>query len=86
METSVSATDLARKLGDTLARVRFRHESFVVEKNGQPVARVVPFTENRVATLRDVVDVWASAPPDTAFADVLEQVGRDDAPAENPWV
>lgn len=85
METSVSATDLARKLGYTLARVQLRHESFVVEKNGHPVARVVPFTEGRVATLRDVLEVWASAPPDADFADVLEQVGRDDAPAENPW-
>ncbi len=85
METSVSATDLARKLGVTLARVRFRHESFVVEKNGHPVARVVPIAEDRVATFLDVLDVWSSAPPDADFADVLEQVGRDDAPAENPW-
>ena len=85
METSVSATHLARNLGVTLARVQLRHESFVVEKNGRPVARVVPLTD-RVATLRDVLDVWASAPPDADFADVLEQVGRDDAPAENPWV
>lgn len=84
METSVSATDLARKLGVTLARVQLRHESFVVEKNGRPVARVVPLND-RVATLRDVLDVWTSAPPDADFADVLEQVGRDDAPAENPW-
>lgn len=85
METRVSATDLARKLGYTLARVQLRHESFVVEKNGRPVARVVPFVEGRVATIRDILDVWVSAPPDADFAEVLEQVGRDDAPAENPW-
>lgn len=81
----MTATDLARKLGDTLARVRYGHETFVVEKNGKPVARVVPIAPDRSATVGDVLEVWATAPADVDFADVLEQVGRDDAPPENPW-
>jgi hypothetical protein len=33
----ISATELARKLGDVLGRVRYRGESFIVERNGAPV-------------------------------------------------
>ena len=38
MPTSVTATELARKLGDLLSRIRYRHESFIVERNGTPIA------------------------------------------------
>lgn len=85
METVVTATELARKLGHTLARVQYLHESFVVEKHGQPVARVVPIADRRVATLHDLLDVWTGGVADADFADVLEELGREDPPAENPW-
>ena len=42
MESKISATELARQLGHILGRVRFRRDVFVVERNGQPVARLVP--------------------------------------------
>ena len=42
MEGRISSTQLARKLGDILGRVRYRGESFVVERNGDPFARLVP--------------------------------------------
>ena len=42
MEYNISATELARALGDVLARVRYRQESFVVERNGKPIARLSP--------------------------------------------
>lgn len=85
MEDTVTATELARNLGDVLARVRYRRESFVVAKNGRPVARVVPVASSPMGTLKDVIDVWTRTPVDDEFADVLERVGRADAPPENPW-
>ena len=42
MEHTVSATELARNLGDILGRVRFRNDEFVIERNGEAVARIVP--------------------------------------------
>lgn len=42
MESHISATDLARRLGDILGRIRYRGESFIVERNGKPVARIGP--------------------------------------------
>ena len=42
MEKVISATALARRLGDVLGRIRYRGESFVIERNGVAVARLVP--------------------------------------------
>ena len=86
METLVSATELARKLGDFLARVRYRRESFLVEKNGKPIARVIPAEGVEPVTLSHALAIWCGAGPrDPGFADDLEAVGAADAPAADPW-
>lgn len=86
MEHRISATELARSLGDVLARVRYRGDSFVVERNGTTVARVVPAAEASPTTLREAFAVWrAASPPDPEFADVLEEVNRLDWPPDEPW-
>lgn len=85
MEEHIPATRLARNLGDVLARIRYRGESFVVEKNGVPVARLTPVEPPKPFTLGDVVRMWKSHPPDPEFADALERVNAADSPAQNPW-
>jgi prevent-host-death family protein len=86
MEHRISATELARSLGDVLARVRYRGDTFVVERNGDPVARVSPVAEGSPTTLREAFAVWrAAGPPDTDFADALEEVNRLDWPQDDPW-
>lgn len=85
MESTVTATDLARKLGDVLARVRYRGDTFIVEKNGVPVARVVPIEPAKRATLAEALAVWMSGEPDPEFADLLESIGAADLPPDNPW-
>ena len=85
METRISATELARTLGDVLARIRYRREEFVVERNGVPVARVVPIQSARLGTLAELLTIWTSHEPDSDLADVLERAGAADRPPENPW-
>ncbi len=58
MEHHITATELARWLGDVLARVRFRHDVFLVERNGDLVARIVPAPGSSVATLAEIVKAW----------------------------
>ncbi len=85
MDTRVSATDLVRSLGDVLGRVRFRRESFLVERNGEPVARVVPVPE-RAMTLGEFVRLWHEAgATDPDFAADLDEVDRSDVPPDDPW-
>lgn len=86
MEHRISATELARKAGDVLARVRDRGESFVVERGGVPVARVTPYPATGGASLRKLVEVWrAAGEPDPSFADDLERLSAFDQPPRNPW-
>jgi antitoxin (DNA-binding transcriptional repressor) of toxin-antitoxin stability system len=86
MEQHISATDLARRLGDVLARIRYRGDSFVVERNGDLVARLVPVPEGSATTLAEAFAAWRSAGErDPDFADDLELVGSWDRAPDDAW-
>ena len=86
MEERISATELARRLGDFLGRVRYRGDSFVVEKNGTAVARLSPVSEGLHCTLGEALKAWSSVGErDPSFADDLEIVGELDQPPDDPW-
>ena len=42
-------TEAARNFAECLNRVRYRNESFLLLKNGRPLARLVPEVEKRCA-------------------------------------
>jgi len=82
----ISATMLARQLGDILGRIRYRGESFEVERNGVVVARIEPAARPPAGRVADAVRAWRDAgEPDAAFAEALEQVGAADREPRNPW-
>ncbi len=85
MATRIAATQLARGLGDVLGRIRYRGESFLIERNGVPVARIGPVKPEKLPRLREVVEAWTSIEADDRFALDLAAVGAADAPAEDPW-
>ena len=84
-EHRISATDLARRLGDVLGRIRYRGERFLVERNGTPVARLEPVAGRSAVTLREALTAWRASGPDPAFVAALDRVGAADRPPENPW-
>jgi prevent-host-death family protein len=86
VEYRISATELVRHLGDLLGRVRYRGDSFLIERNGDPVARLVPVPGKSIASLREALEAWrAAGPPDPSLAEDLERVGAADRPPGNPW-
>jgi hypothetical protein len=85
MATRIAATRLARGLGDILGRIRYRGESFLVERNGVLVARIGPVGPERPPRLREVVEAWGSVEADAQFAHDLAAVGAADTPARDPW-
>ena len=85
MEHRISATELARRLGDVLGRLRYRGDSFIVERNGDPVARLGPLPTAGGASVREALAAWCAGGPDPELADALERVGAADRPPENPW-
>jgi antitoxin (DNA-binding transcriptional repressor) of toxin-antitoxin stability system len=85
MEYTIGATELARTLGDILARIRYRRDSFVVERNGTPIARVVPIESGgREATLGEALAAWSET-SDPSFAEDLARVSASDRAPGNPW-
>jgi antitoxin (DNA-binding transcriptional repressor) of toxin-antitoxin stability system len=85
MAISISSTDVARHLGDYLARIKHRGESFIVTRNDQPLAQLTPISANRTATWRQLREALATLPIDPSFADDLEKVNAADQPLANPW-
>ncbi|HUF29804.1 MAG TPA: hypothetical protein VMM77_04000, partial [Gemmatimonadaceae bacterium] len=80
MEFRISATELARGLGDILGRIRYRGEVFTVERNGSPVAVIGPVRDARPGSLTDAMKAWLGGDRDPSFADDLERVSRADLP------
>lgn len=86
MERRISATELARKLGDILGRIRYRGDSFIVERNGDPVARLVPLPDKSISSLREALAAWrAVGEPDPEFADDLKRINAADRPPGDAW-
>jgi prevent-host-death family protein len=76
VETKITATELARNLSDILNRVRYKGESFRVERNGEVVAVLAP-TKRRGTTWGEFVAWWESVPkPDPEFWDDVEEARR----------
>lgn len=64
---SVSVTEAARNFADCVNRAHYQNVTFVLVKNGSPVARIVPDTE-KVCTGRDLAEALAETdlPPEEA--------------------
>jgi len=85
MKTTISSSRMVRRFGDYLSQVKFRRDSFLIVKNNEPIAELVPVPEGRGGTWRDVVAAVRPLPGDPTFADDLEWVNRSDQLAENSW-
>lgn len=86
MEHRISSTELVRRLGDVLARVRYLGDTFMIERSGEPVARLVPVPEHGPTVVREAIAAWFEAGgADADFADALEQVNASDVPPDEPW-
>lgn len=68
-KTAISVTDAARNFADCVNRVRYQNVSFILLRNGSPVARLVPEKE-RSCTGRMLSETLANArlPDDEAKA------------------
>ena len=75
MQNNITATELARSLSDILNRVRYRGESFIIERAGEPVAALTPPGPTRGCTLANLVARLGDLElPGDGFADDLEAI------------
>jgi antitoxin (DNA-binding transcriptional repressor) of toxin-antitoxin stability system len=82
----VSATDAARNFSEILNRVRYRGESFLIERGGEVICEIRPTGTTRF-TGRDLVALFKSLPPvDEDYLDAVEQITRSQPRLpESPW-
>ena len=72
----VTATEASRSFAELLNRARYGGESFVIERNGEPVAELRP--PRRASTVSDLVDfLERSAPPDPEFRSDIAKIVRE---------
>jgi antitoxin (DNA-binding transcriptional repressor) of toxin-antitoxin stability system len=86
MESSISATEAARTFSELLNRVRYRGDSFVVERGGEPICRMVP-TTSATRTVRDLLRLLKQVPkPDKQYAeDVRGIIQHQPETPGGPW-
>ena len=85
METKITATELAKNLSDVLSRIRYRGERFVVERNGEPVASLLPVTAPRGVTVAGPFErLRTIGRPDGKFSDDLEAIQAAQGKVELP--
>ncbi len=58
-------------MGDVLGRVRYRGDSFLIERNGKTVAVLKPYRAAPPRDIREVLEAWRkAAPADPEWADI----------------
>ena len=72
--TTITATELARSLSDVLNRVRYRGETFMVERNGEGVALIGPVAARKGRTGRELAKVLGHLRLPEGFGDDLEAI------------
>lgn len=85
MEATITATQLAKRLSDILNRVQYRQERFIIERNGEPIAEIVPAGPQVGATFGEILEKLKNLPrPDDRFADDLEEIHASQQVIEPP--
>ena len=75
METTISATELSKRLSDILNRVKYRGERFVIQRNGEAVALIFPVSAKPGITAIELIAQAGNLKfPGGGFGDDLEAV------------
>jgi antitoxin (DNA-binding transcriptional repressor) of toxin-antitoxin stability system len=83
MESTITATQLAKSLSDVLNRVKYRGERFVIQRNGETIAVVAPADPRPGITIGELIArVGDLEMPGGGFADNLEAVQAEQGLAE----
>jgi prevent-host-death family protein len=88
METTITATELSKRLSDVLNRVKYRGERFIIQRNGETIATLVPASAKPGITVEELVArIGNLSMPGDGFADDLEAIhaeGEFDSSAMEP--
>jgi antitoxin (DNA-binding transcriptional repressor) of toxin-antitoxin stability system len=86
MKSRISATEAARSFSELMNRVRYRGESFIVERSGKPICEILPTQPARFSGT-DLASLLRSMPhPDEEYLDIVEELlKKQPAVAKSGW-
>jgi prevent-host-death family protein len=86
--TAISVTEAARNFADCVNRVHYRNQSFVLVKNGKPLARLIPETE-KICTGKELAralsEVELTREEFAAWRKDLKKARKILRPPEDKW-
>lgn len=86
MKSRISATEAARTFSELMNRVRYRGESFVVERSGKPICEILPARPPQFSGA-ELVSLLRSLPkPDEEYLAIVEHlITKQPTVAESEW-
>ena len=86
MKSRISATEAARSFSELMNRVRYRGESFVVERGGKPICEILPARPPKFSGA-ELASLLRSLPmPDEEYLMIVEElITRQPTVAKSRW-
>ena len=86
MKSRISATEAARSFSELMNRVRYRGESFVVERGGKPICEILPAKPISFSGA-ELASLLRSLPkPDEGYLAIVEEmIAKQPTVAESGW-
>jgi antitoxin (DNA-binding transcriptional repressor) of toxin-antitoxin stability system len=85
METTITATELSKRLSDVLNRVKYRGERFIIQRNGETIATLAPAVEKPGIPVKELVArIGNLSMPGDGYADDLEAIHAEQGVIELP--
>jgi antitoxin (DNA-binding transcriptional repressor) of toxin-antitoxin stability system len=86
MRLRISATVAARSFSDLMNRVRYRGESFVVERAGKPICEILPASPPKFSG-SELASLLRSLPkPDEEYLALVEDlIAKQSTAGESGW-
>ena len=86
MKSEISASEAARSFSEIMNRVRYRGESFIVERGGKPICEIVPARPQSFSGAQLVHLLRELPKPDDEYFAVLEELGSKQTPVtDSRW-
>ena len=86
MKSRISATEAVRSFSELMNRVRYRGESFLVERGGKPICEIHPAAPAKFSGA-ELANLLRSLPkPDAEYLSIVEElVAKQPSAAKSGW-
>jgi len=86
MKSRISATEAVRSFSELMNRVRYRGESFLVERGGKPICEIHPAAPAKFSGV-ELANLLRSLPkPDAEYLSIVEKlVAKQPSVAKSGW-